>query len=481
MQVRSAFVGVFVVLAGAALSFGQSTQPAGQADPPAGDAAADQASPEPKRWLVGSKAASVKRDTEPPSYVRSWADRGLSDAEDLEWLEFGLEHRTRFERRDEQYRRNLESDDFILMRSRGYLGVKEVLDPLRFGFEFQDSRQFGSALPTSRSDVNENDILQAFGEFHIDDVLGPGEPIALRFGRMASDQVDRRLISRNRYRNTTNAFDGLRLRFGRPTSRAQLDVLAMQPVERRLNRRDRTDEERWLYGVIGYWRGWPEYVTLEPYYLILDGDFKDRDRGDQTLHTLGLHAYGPIAGTRFDYDVDAAFQFGDNGRLQHRAFATHAELGYSFDLPWKPRLAGWVNYATGDRDPTDGSSGRFNSLFGSSNTFYGYGSLFSWQNLINPTVRLQLHPTEKLSYQAFWRLYYLASRKDAFIRAGLSDPTGRAGRYLGQQVDMKFVYKLSKLISFEVGYAHFFPGHFVGKTGRAKDSDYFFAETRLSF
>lgn len=108
-----------------------------------------------------SKAFGATLESEPPGYVRTLSKTGIPALEYLDWLEFGLQHRTRWEYRDDDYRRNvLLNDDQFLLRSRGYLGVKKILDPLRFGIEFQDARQFGSRFGDESRDVNEADILQ---------------------------------------------------------------------------------------------------------------------------------------------------------------------------------------------------------------------------------------------------------------------------------------------------------------------------------
>lgn len=44
---------------------------------------------------------------------------------------------------------------------------------------------------------------------------------------------------------------------------------------------------------------------------------------------------------------------------------------------WKPRLALWFNYATGDRHADDGKSQRFDSLYGDNFSFYSYAGYFT--------------------------------------------------------------------------------------------------------
>ncbi|MCB1093232.1 MAG: alginate export family protein, partial [Verrucomicrobiae bacterium] len=336
-----------------------------------------------------TKAAAANRVASIPDYVmplsevaESW---GMSAQEPIDWLEFGLVNRQRWELRDQDYRTaSLLSEDVYYGRTLAYAAVKEVLDPLRLAIEFEDSRRFLSERPVGGNEANHTEILQAYGELFFGDTLG-GEAVSARFGRMNFDAMDRRLISRNRYRNTLNAFDGARLRLGDETSPVEIDSFALRPVTRSVSALDESSEESWLYGVTGYVREWSPAILLEPYWLIAD----QTSGPEKHLHTTGVHGYGQIAASGWDYDWDLAGQWGDSAGLDHRAWASHLEVGHTWTShAWKPRVGAWIDYASGDRDPEDGKSSRFDSLFGDSWAHYGYSSYFVWRNQIEPAVRL---------------------------------------------------------------------------------------------
>jgi hypothetical protein len=419
------------------------------------------------------------RETDPPGYVRTLSETGLPGTEDLNWLDFGIEHRSRYERRDDDMRRPvLTTDNQFLMRSRTYVGLREIVDPFRFGFEFQDSRQFNSQFPDSDRDINEADILQAFGELYFRDAFGPGEHLRFRAGRMSFDLVDRTLFSRNRWRNTTTAYDGFRLQLGEDTSDWQFNFVAAQPVDRRLIQPDRTDDHRWIYGVVGAWRRWPEYIILEPYYFLLDSERKRPSREDREIHTLGLRGYGLINATRFDYDFNAAFQFGDDGPRSHRAFGASGELGYAFDHDWHPRLSVSGLYAGGDRNPTDGVNERFDRLFGRSHGL-STSDLIIWENVIGAKVRYDMDINDKVEFDAAYGGYWLASDSDVFGTTGRRDPAGRSGDFAGQEIELRLEYTVSRRMRIEVGYSYFIPGTFLRKTGPSDDSDFFYVQITL--
>ncbi len=422
----------------------------------------------------------TKRVADLPEYVRPMSERDERFA-DLDWLLFGVEQRTRFEIRDDFFAAGGRSDERFLLRTRMYVGIRDVADPFRFGLEFQDSRRFGSELPENVGEIDENELLQAYGELYFKDGVGEGQPLSIRLGRMSFDSVDRRLFARNRFRNTTNAFDGLRVRLGDATTVWEVEAFAFQPVERRLRRFDHGDDERWIYGVAGYFRGWWPHVVLEPYYFALDEDRKGMTP-DREIHTIGLHAYGLIGETGFDYDFNVAFQFGDRTGGHHRAFAAHGELGYSFGDSWGTRVAGMLNYASGDDDPGDRSDERFENLFGAAHTMYGHADLFAWQNMVSPSLHVTTSPTERLRIEAVYRAFWLASDTDAFVRAALRDPTGESGDFVGQEVDLRLRYWICDGVELDVGYAHFFPENFVRNvTETTDDSDFFYVAMRVVF
>lgn len=441
--------------------------------------AAPTTQPARKRKYFRSKAINANRREDPVDYARPLSEFGLDDLKTVDWLNFGVEQRTRFEIRDDSYRTGFGRDQPSLHRTRAFLGVEKVIDPLRFGVEFQDSRAFNTDFPNNTSMVDHHELLQAYGELFFEDAFGPGQHARFQAGRLSLDAVDRRLFTRNGYRNTTNAFDGFRLQLGDPEADWEFNAFATQPVIIDPRSFNRPDEERWFWGFYGTWRGWDEYVTLEPYYFILDGILQSGEVEHGEIHTLGLHAFGPVAGTRFDYDVNVAFQTGHETGISRRAFATHAELGYTIDATWEPRLAAWVNYASGDRLPDDNIDQRFSALFGSSFHYFGFNEVFTWENVINPAFELRVKPTSRTEVATIYRAFWLASDQDAWIRASRVAPEGNAGDFVGQSIDIVLRHEFHRRLAIETGYGHFLPGAYARNTGDSPDSDFFFFQVVL--
>ncbi|MDX9861909.1 MAG: alginate export family protein [Rhodospirillales bacterium] len=453
----------------------------GQPAPTPSPAPADPPREERTDFSFNSRAYGTGREAEPPRYVKPLSARKIPGFESLDWLDFGLDTRLRVESRDDDYRQNnLTHDKPLLHRTRLYIGIREIADPFRFGLELQDSQLHNSHFDETTRDENNLDFLQAFGELYFKDALGPDRPLRFQAGRLAFEYLDRRLISRNPWRNTTNNFDGFRVIMGQAKNDWQLDFLAVQPVELRLHQRDRTDEETWFYALIGAWRRWSPHIVLEPYYLVLDQDRKDATLEDREIHFLGLRGYGLIGQTGFDYEAQVVGQFGESGRRDHRAFGFTSEIGYTFTHKWKPRASFFVGYGSGDRVADDRFSERFDRAFGFARPWSAQDYII-WENLLTPKVRVELQPHEKIRLDFGYGMYWLASDSDGWSRAGRRDRRGESGDGIGQEFDMRVRYQLDPRMEIIVGYSHFMPGDFTKNTGPADDSDFFYVETTLSF
>jgi hypothetical protein len=438
-------------------------------------------------YYVRSRSYRTEPETDPPRYVRNLSKTGIDAFKDINWLDVGLDHRTRVEYRENDFRRTPQEghDEPVLLRTRVFLGLKEIWDPFRFVVEFQDSRRYNSQYVRDDRDVNEFELIQGFGELYFKDALGADDlgnarPLRLRAGRMAFESLDRRLIARNEFRNTTNNFEGFRVTLGQKKNDWELDLLALQPVERLKYDFDQPVEQQWFYGALGSWRRWSDIITLQPYYLGLKQDGNSSKTG-QNIHSTGLRGYGVVGGTGLDYDLNVVYQFGrSNGRQQHDAWASAVELGYTFeDAAWKPRLSAFYGYGTGDRNPTDNKNQRFNALFGF-NQPWSRNDYFSWDNLHAPKVRLEFTPYKDVRVDTGYNAYWLASDRDAWQRASLQDPTGRSGDFLGHEFDIRVRYKLNSRVETELSYAHFEAGEFPSNLGKSKDSNYLYLQVSLN-
>ncbi|WP_020167651.1 MULTISPECIES: alginate export family protein [Methylotenera] len=485
-------------------------------------------------YYVERKSYGTQKETEPPRYVKQANKTWLKDYDafaDVDWLDLGLEYRARYEIRDNDFRRNTENvDQPFLIRTRAYVGIKEILDPLRLAIEVQDSRRNHSDYTREfdTRDVDQTDVVQGYAELYFKetpfgkDDLGNNRPFWVRAGRLAWESLDRRLIARNEWRNTTNSFQGVRANIGEKKNDWQLEAFAVKPVQRFTTRLDEVDHSQDFYGVIGDWRGWSQYVTLQPYYFLLKqdgGKVKYDSNGreltgaalsavqiDREIHTAGLRAYGAF-NSGWDYDTSYAKQWGDQDRflsnalgkinVDHDAYSYGAELGYTFKNSWKTRVSAYYGVATGDSTPATGTdrtdNQRFERLFGFARP-WSNNDYIQMENIRTPKLHLEFEPKvaflENVKVDTSFSWYRLDDASDRWqAGSNLRDRTGKSGNDLGKEIDVRVRFPINQYASLNIGYAHFWAGDFVkdavklpannNDATRSDSSNFFYTELTL--
>lgn len=426
---------------------------------------------------------STRRDPDPPKYSRAAQDSRWAALSDWTWLDVGLDYRFRYEHRDDDIRRSVGGlDEPLLHRTRVYLGVHDLLDPFRFAFEMQDARRYNGNFPRDNRDVNEFEVIRLYAELYFDDLLGRdalgnSRPVSVRYGIHNFEFLDRRLIGNNQWRNTANTFQGFQAALGQEANDWHVDLLAVQPLERRLYEWDRPVDGQWVWAAIGHWRGWSDVVTLEPFYLALTDSTVAN--GGRQVHSPGLRAYGRVGDTGFDYDLDGIWQFGKNGALDVSAWAATGEVGYRWALPWKPRLSAFYGQATGDADPNDGEDNRFERFFGFARP-WSANDYVIFENIRAQKLRFELTPHERLRLDAGYNWYWLDSATDRYLKDSIRDVSGRSGSFLGHEWDVRCRWQVSRAMEVILGYAHFTPGDYVRNVIRPGDTDFAYIEINLN-
>lgn len=446
-------------------------------------------------------AADQKNGTEPADAVLNrrqeieW-NRYLKTALRLpDWIDLGLEQRTRFESYSHPWRAsqaigNGGTDAQIPLRSRVRFGLGGN-GPLRFLFEGQDSRSFSDQDPGSFRDtttVNQFDILQLLGSLTLKNVLKTGLRTDFHFGRMTMDVGRRRLIGRNAFRNTTNAFDGFHWQIGQDKT-WRIRAFVVEPVIRELVTLDEQNRKLFFWGTYFESRHFP-WFHMDAYYLGLNDNLGASVANHRTYSTFGGRLYKDPKPGEPDYEIESSWQIGTKGMIDHFAYFNHLDLGYTFNLPWTPRVVFHYDYASGDRQPGDSQDGGFDTLFGSRRFEYEPTSLwgpFFRSNLNSPGWRVIITPAPGWILQVKHRVWYLAESRDAFAGSGLRDVTGNSGTSLGHDVDLQAQWAVTSNLDFDAGYVHWFKGSYFDSPailaqmpqGGNKDSDYFYMSVRL--
>ena len=423
-----------------------------------------------------------------------------------QWLHLAGTHRIRYETLDGQFRAGRGGGDQTLALRTTFLAELRG-EALRAGVEMVDSRGYfndaGSLLNTTL--INPAELLQGYLAWDAEDLLAPGSKSTLRAGRLTIDAGSRRLVARNRYRNTINTFTGVEWQwqgaggqlfqtfYTRPVTRKPRGAAAL--LDNDIEFDEEADDVR-FWGVFYRFAKPDSKRRLELFLYGLDeDDSSDLATRNRELYTPGPRFWKPKARGEFDYLLESVLQFGESRSstsatrdLEHFAHYHHVEVGYSFAARYAPRVVLRYDYASGDDDPTDGDNGRFDTLFGARRFEYGptgiYGP-FARANLSTPGVRVDFSPAPRVKVFADYRAFWLASSRDAWVAARVVDPAGASGRFVAQQIEARLRWEmLPGNLRFEAGATHLFAGEFIDdapNSPRQGDATYLYSALVFTF
>lgn len=424
-----------------------------------------------------------------------------------ERLSLSGDFRLRYEHLWNQFRAGRPGNDEILaLRTRIHAHLR-LADWLAVDAEMQDSRAYlaDDNTPVGTGLVNTVELLQAYLDLSF---LGPlGGAHELKLGRVTMDIGSRRLVARNRYRNTSNAFMGLEGHWTLATGR-RLRWFYTLPVQRLPSDRDslvdneiefdETDADFQFWGLFfAEDLPWGDRGELYAFGLHERETFDDSD-GDivpqRRLATPGFRLLREREEGRFDYELETAFQLGTSRgplagsrSLDHFAHYHHFKVGYTFAAPWAPRVVLHYDYASGDRDPFDGDNERFDTLFGARRFEYGPTSIYgavARSNINTPGVRFEVRRDPHWSGMVDYRAIWLASDRDEWVGTGVQDPAGSSGSFVGQQLEMRLRWRpFPGNVLLEAGYAHLFAGRFIDEAPNSNggDTNYVYSQVILEF
>ena len=480
--------------------------------------------------LTGGLAPSFAGDTvAKPVAVKAPDSNPLSFADGL--FTFDVQERVRWEIRENNYDFNaniraLTDDNWLLNRFRIGLAIKPT-DWLKIYAQTQDSREylsdrqdFPNVLGAEGDDAF--DLRQGYLEFG----NAKAFPLTLKIGRQILSYGDERLIGASDWTNLGRTFDAVKLRWEQPKWWVEgFASTVVIPTRGKYNQSDfvngtETDRGQVFSGLYFSTTAIPVQTT-DVYALYLHENTNPKYQplaiGDTNFATLGFrvkskpgvfhHAPAPAPDGKsvadgkstpppppapkplgFDYDGEFAFQAGELRGLDLSAFAVHAGLGYTFEVPWMPRIGLEYNYATGDNHPGDATIETFQNLFPTNHRFYGYMDTFSWQNMHNPAISVKIAPTKKLTAQLDYHGFWLATNEDVWYRANgttsvrpLTPLARNADKFAGSELDFTVTYKPIKQLALQAGYSHFFAGSYLKDTGAHDDADFGYVQATIEF
>ena len=417
-----------------------------------------------------------------------------------------LNHRARYEFLNNEFQAGATGDaDLVALRTLAH-GRMNLPYGLTVGVELQDSRaEFSGNAELSTSIVNSFELLQSYLELNRQDVAS-GRLLA-KGGRMTMNIGSRRLVARNNFRNTINSFTGIDVQWQaneRP-DRLHFRGFWTLPVIRLPNERKKLLKNKTVFDEessdLQFWGLFASRNSLivghsEFYvYGLHERDAAHLSTRNRQIFTPGFRFFRQPAPARFDYQHETAFQFGhsrastsSNKTLDHYAHFHHLTLGYTFDLPWSPRVVAQYDYASGDNNPNDSTNNRFDTLYGARRFEFGPTGIFgavARSNIHTPGLRLEVKPHAQVSTFIGYRGLWLASDRDAWGTTGVRDPKGKSGSFIGSQFELMIRWQVvPERIIYEAGYAHLFAGEFINNAPNSNqqgDSNYAYTQISFSF
>ena len=387
-----------------------------------------------------------------------------------------FEQRTRVEKQTHPFRLDeLGATRVLAFRTRLQVAAPKMVGPLGAFVELQDSRSTWNDEPfvVPARHVNHLDFTQAWLRLESRDVFGARASGGMLLGRYTLDVGRRRLVARNGMRNTTNAFDGA---YGWLTARggSSLQAFFSRPVRLDPYDLDRSQSSRLFWGAWLTVRRW-RLVQAELSALRLDESTATITR--RRLTTLGGRLYKAPSPGEPDYETAVAWQGGTRRGQDHRALFAHLETGLTFRRG-RARVAAFYDLVSGDPDPDDDRSERFDTLFGARRFEYAptgiYGPFFRG-NIQGPGARMLIAPASPLEIMVGHRALWLSQARDAWVGSGLQDPTGASGRFLGHHLETRLRWRPRRFLVVEAAWGHFFKGSYLERvpgSPNTPDSDY---------
>ena len=402
------------------------------------------------------------------------------------WLSLGGQIRERVEYFDQfQWGSSApkRSDTYLLSRFR--LNADLHVTPY-----FRIYAEGRSALATDRDLQGRNstgfydqaDLLNGFADIMIP--FGKETNVTLRGGRQELIFGSQRLVGPGDFTQIARAFDGAQA-IVRISGWAVTPFWAQTVIVDKY-KFNQSNSDRQLFGIFSNGPAHILPMNLDLYWLGVNnlGVAFNGTSGREERQTIGARAAGKIGETNLDFEMETAGQFGHVGHGRVGAGMFTSVLGYTLPVKdFTPRVYFEFDYASGDKK-RGGGVGTFNQLYPNGHAYLGYIDYIGRQNIISPSAGISLSPVHDLTLSLQQYLFWRASDRDAIYNksgAVLRAGTATRARYVGAETDLLATYNFTRHWQGYTGYSFFSTGEFIHKTGRDKDSNFFYAALQYTF
>jgi hypothetical protein len=380
-----------------------------------------------------------------------------------QWLSFGVEERFRSEGyHDSGFKLN-NNDSYFLNRFRLQMTIQPT-SWFKIVAQTQDARSLLQKPPQAPPNDVRWDLKLAYAEF--------GDPdkqwISVRVGRQLIN-YNNTLIANSEWRNQGRSYDAAVVNLHH--DRYRLGIFAASAVVPLLDGISHHQEGNNIYGLYGGIDRIIPKSVLEPFVLwrvqpsVAIETTAKLKTGKQDEKAYGVRFKG-VALKSLDYSYEAVIERGSDGPNNIKAWGQTAGLGYRFNKAfWHPRIFSQYDYASGDKDSTDGTHGAFDTMYPTAHDRFGVSDQFGWQNIVAGRAGITIEPRRRWTVTAQYLNFWLANATDSLYNTSggsiVRDVTGKAGTHIGEEFDVYTWFELTRHVNFGVGVAHLMPGSFL--------------------
>jgi hypothetical protein len=198
--------------------------------------------------------------------------------------------------------------------------------------------------------------------------------------------------------------------------------------------------------------------------------------GRQDEQAYGFRFKG-VAMKHLDYSAEWIGERGNDGPNRIDAWGTTFGAGYRIErVRWRPRVFWQYDYASGDKNPTDGVHGTFDTMYPTAHDRFGITDQFGWQNIVAERAGVTIEPRRRWTVTGQYLDFWLASATDALYNTSggviVRDTTGSSGTHIGQEADVYTWYELNRHVNVGVGVGHLMGGQFLDKLTKGPNYNY---------
>ncbi len=465
----------------------------------------------PSHSAAGAEGSSSEGQFKPPSYNvlrhnEDWSglvdvDRSGLDGRDsmkyipltdggAAWVGFGGQLRERVEVWSDfgfgATPGGVDNDDVFLLSRLLLHADLHLGEHVRVFVQGKSSLSTDRDLAGGRRTLDVDELAMQNGFVDLSTSLADGGRALLRTGRQELLLGKQRLVSPLDWANTRRTFDGVS---GSVAFNGwQATGFWTRPVVIRKYDSNSANDSQEFMGVYAARKAPDSRSGQDVYWLRLNRDmvtFNDPmgTPAKEERDTVGVRLWGNPEGTNLDYDVEAAYQFGDIGSNDIEAYMVSSDVGMRMDGEYKARFFVGLDYASGDNSE-GGDVETFNQLFPLGHAYHGWMDFIGRQNIIDARLGVSAKPRPKLTVIAKAHHFRRADDDDAVYNAGggvLRAGSAGTSSDVGVEVDVLAKYQCNRHLSIGFGYSHFFSGDFIEESGSGSDVDFFYVPVQYTF